>query len=121
MSSLQHISAAMGTDMDNEILATIIAVEHEIRERLAAEEQRAAQMLNELRQELEQEARQEEERLEAAKQKAIEKARREAELRAEAVLQDARAKAQQLEELPESALKGCIARYLGRILPERDQ
>jgi len=51
--------AGAGSGMEDDILATIIAAEHEIQQRLAAEDQQAAQMLDTLRRELEQDARQE--------------------------------------------------------------
>lgn len=107
--------------MDNEILTTIISLEHEIQERLSAEEQSAARMLQLLREELEEEARQEEDRLQAAGQVALARASREAEAGAEALLLAARAKAKLLEELTDDTLRECVGRHLVKLLPERER
>lgn len=105
--------------MDNEILTTIITLEREIQERLAAEEQRAARMLSDLKAELDEEARQEEERLQDACRSALSDAEREARSEAEEVLQRARAKAKELEDSDDEALKACVARHLPAIMQER--
>lgn len=107
--------------MGNEILSTIFAVEQEIQERLAAEEQRAAQMLDDLRRELELEAAREGERLAASMSQAVAAAKTETQGRAAALLRRAKERAEQLDGLADETLERCIVKYLGWITGERSQ
>ena len=106
--------------MENGILSTIIAVELEIQDRLAVEEQRAAQMLDNLRRELEEGSTREEERLTASLQQAVADAKAKAQQRAGAMMSAAAARAEQLDGLADETLKLCIVRHLDRITRERN-
>ena len=106
--------------MENGILSTIIAVELEIQERLAVEEQSAAQMLDTLRIELEQETTREEERLAGSMQQAVAAAKAKAQERADAIMRAAAARAAQLDGLADETLKLCIEQHLARITRERN-
>jgi ABC-type lipoprotein export system ATPase subunit len=107
--------------MENDILTTIIAVECEIQERLAAEEQRAAEMLDNLRRELEEEATQEEERLAASVQQAVAAARAEAQGRADALVRRSTIRAERTGGLDDETLERCIMKHLSRITWEQNQ
>lgn len=107
--------------MEDDILATIIAAEHEIQQRLAAEDQKAAQMLDTLRRELEQDARQEEERLAASLQRAFSAARKEAQERAAELLRSADKRAERLEGLTDDVLERCIRKHLSGITAEQNR
>jgi hypothetical protein len=106
--------------MENGILSSIIAVELEIQDRLAVEEQRAAQMLDNLRRELEQETTREEERLAASVQLAVATAKAKAQERADAIMRAAAARAAQLDGLADETLERCIVRHLDRITREHN-
>lgn len=107
--------------MENDILTTIIAAEREIRERLAVEEQRAAEMLDNLRRELERDATLEAERLGSSVQQAVAAARGEAQERADAVMRRAATRAEQLDGLADETLERCIRMHLDRITPGQSQ
>ena len=113
--------AGAGSGMEEDILAIIIAAEREIQQRLADEEQQAAQMLDTLRRELEQEARQEEERLAASLQRAFSAARKEAQERAAELLRSADKRAERLEGLTDDVLERCIRKHLSGITAEQNR
>lgn len=105
--------------MENDILHTIISVEREIQERLAAEEEQASQMLDRLQNELDEAARREEERLAASLLQSVARARLSAREQGEALLQAAAAKAQRLDRLDDQTLERFIGKRLGSLVPER--
>lgn len=107
--------------MGDGILSAIIAVEQEIQERLADEERRAAQMLDQLRRELEQETARERERLAASAQQALARGEAEARARAGALVGRAANRAEQLDALEDQTLERCILKHLGRIAGEQER
>lgn len=104
--------------MEQDLLATIIDAETEIRERIAGEERRAAQMLAELRRELDDEAAREEERLAAEVGRAVAAAGDDARVRASALVHRAAARAERLSNLDQATLERRVLAGLGRIVPE---
>jgi hypothetical protein len=104
--------------MEQDLLATIIDAETEIRERIAGEERRAARMLAELRRELDDEAAREEERLAAEVGRAVAAAGDDARERAAALVHRAAARAERLSNLDQATLERRVLAGLGRIVPE---
>lgn len=104
--------------MEQDLLATIIDAETEIRERIAGEERRAAQMLAELRRELDDEAAREEERLAAEVGRAVAAAGDDARVRAAALVHRAAARTERLSNLDQATLERRVLAGLGRIVPE---
>jgi hypothetical protein len=102
----------------SDILTAIIAAEQEIEERLAAEEQAAAHMLDQLRQELEQGAAREAERLAGSLQLAVAAAREDAQQRAAAEVRRAGSEVAQLDSIDTETLERCIMRHLSQIIRE---
>jgi cell division septum initiation protein DivIVA len=107
--------------MEEDVLKTIIAVEREVLERLAEEERRAGELLDNIRSELAEEDRREEERLAAEGRNAVAAARAEAQGRADATLRAAAVQAEQLAGLDDETLERYIIKHLLRILPEQSQ
>lgn|GEM_PF-2687881 len=118
---LRFLSTDTGTGMGNDILISIIAVEREIEQRLAAEERRAAEMLDTLRRELEETATREGERLAASVGLTVAAARTKAQVRADAVVRRATIRAQQLEGLDDETLERCIWKHLPKIIREQNR
>jgi hypothetical protein len=107
--------------MEHDMLTTIIAVEREVEERLAAERRQAEERLARLKRDLADEAAREGERLQEATRLALAAARTEAGERAAAVVRRAADRGNQLAGLDDALLEAIIARHLGRILPEPDR
>lgn len=107
--------------MEEDVLKTIIAVEREVLERLAEEERRAGELLDNIRSELAEKARGEEERLAAEGRNAVAAARAEAQGRADAILRAAAVQAEQLAGLDDGTLERYVMKHLIRIAPEQSQ
>jgi len=105
--------------MGNDILTSIIAVEQEIQQRLAAEEEAVAQDLDQLRRELDEEAKREGERLAASVQESVAAARTKAQEDADAMVQSASLRAQRLDGIDDETLKCCIMKHLSLITREQ--
>ena len=107
--------------MGNDILTSIIAVEQEIQQRLAAEDEAATQALNQLRCELEEDVKREGDRLATSVQQAVAAARTQAQEGDDATVQRATLRAQQLDSIDDETLKRCILKHLSLITREQAQ
>lgn len=105
--------------MGNDILTSIVAVEKEIRGRLAAEKKRGEERLVLVRAEAEAEIRREEEALSASLERAVAKARVDAERESAEILEEAGARAARLAGVSEELLERVVLKYLLKILPGR--
>jgi hypothetical protein len=104
--------------MERDILASVIEVESEIKRRLASERQKAGEWLEKVKTEIEEETAREEAGLKEDFHKKIEAEKRDAEERAFKILQNAKSRAEKLENLHDEILRGIISKYIIRILPE---
>lgn len=107
--------------MEEDILKAIVAAEREIRERLVAEERKAAELLENLRNELEAETGREEARLSTEVGNAVAAARAEAQGRADAIVSAAALRGEQLAGLDDETLESWLMKHLIRIAPEPGQ
>ena len=110
-------STPPGTDMDKDVLGTILEVEQEIQERIVAEQREAWTMLEGLRQELDAEVEREVERLASVRRSAESAARAKAEEQAALIARRAAVEAERLAGLDDGELERCILRHLVRIMP----
>jgi len=107
--------------MEQDILTTILAVEHEVRERLDAAGREAAEMVENLRRRLEEEGKREEELLAAALQQTVTAAAAEAQEQADAVVRAAAVQAEQLAGLDDETLERSVMKHLATIAPEEER
>jgi vacuolar-type H+-ATPase subunit H len=105
--------------MDDGILTDIITVEKEVRERLDAERERAAALLEQVRNDLEEEFRREEKSLQEALDNARVAARAEAEQKAAHLVQDAAERGERLARIDEEALRRVVVEHLAGLMPGR--
>ena len=104
--------------MQDELLAEILAVEQEIRQRIAAWEAESAARLDALRQEFDGELAREAERLRNESGCSLKTAEESARGEADMVLADARARAERLGALDDGELDRVVVRQLRFIRPE---
>jgi hypothetical protein len=103
--------------MEKDILAGVIGVEAEIKRRLDAEREKAGEWLEKEKKNIEKETVREENRLKQDFRGALETKRKDAEKRALETLNDARSRAEKLENITDEALRGIISKYIIRISP----
>uniref|UniRef100_A0A831U116 Uncharacterized protein n=1 Tax=Geobacter metallireducens TaxID=28232 RepID=A0A831U116_GEOME len=102
--------------METDILADIIATEREIQQRLAAEEGRLRERLEEVRREMAGEEAAEEERLRRRLGEEVAAARREAERRAALLLEETEARGERLARLDDDTLRRIVLGRLAGVL-----
>ena len=105
--------------MQEGLLAEILAVEQEIRQRITAWEAESAARLDVLRREIDRELAQESERLRNESCSSLEAAERAARSEADAVLAAARSRAERLGALDDADLDRSVGRQVRFIRPER--
>jgi cell division septum initiation protein DivIVA len=102
--------------MATDILSTIIEVEQQIHERLAAEQRSAGEMLERLRTELQHEEEREADALAASTERSVATARSKAERQAAAMVRHATARAEHLAGLDDGVLERYLQKYLAGIV-----
>ena len=102
--------------MATDLLGTIIEVERQIHEQLAAERRSAGEKLERLREELRHEEEQDAELLAASRERAVAAARRVAQEQAAMLVRHATARAEQLERLGDEVLESYLRKFLAGIV-----
>ena len=103
--------------MKEELLSEVVKVEMELTRNLDAENIRAQEMLDSLRQDTERAISEEEKRLQEALDQSLTASVIQAEKRASEILEKADATASRLERISDDVLKEIIRRQITRILP----
>ena len=103
--------------MDKDILKGVIEVEEEIKQRLAAEQEKAEKWLAQVRQEAEQEVLAKEHNLKEDLKKTADSTQSQARAQAEEIINNARVYSDRLKNISDDTLKKIITEHLPRILP----
>ena len=105
--------------MEDDVLGKIVAVEKDIHDRLETEKNKTQGWLEKVKKDTEKEHIVVEKELYESMIKALQDTKRSAETKASEIINDAKAKAERLENLSDEILKEIISRHINRILSEK--